>query len=166
MQRRRERQSSGKWYPIPNFSSLFLPVPLSLFRYCSKSRGPDGPSKPRKGAECKCGRLLRLIPFLPFVLEWTKLYRGLRVGWGLPCYILCLTTGFVVPATALVRGILSSLVPPSMTPHGTAQTADSQIFLCPENIWYIEFVCFGSWMVVSLGADFRWYEICTAKWLG
>ncbi len=43
----------------------------------------------------------------------------------LPCFILCLTTGSVVPADVLVRGILSSsFVPPPRTPHGTAQPAD------------------------------------------
>ncbi len=49
-------------------------------------------------------------------------YRGGTVNTFL--VFLCLTTVSEVPANVLVRGILSSLVPPPRTPHGTAQPAD------------------------------------------
>jgi hypothetical protein len=51
------------------------------------------------------------LPFLLFVLSCNKMVPGWGLGQGLghlPCFILCLTTGSVVPADVLVRGILSS----------------------------------------------------------
>ncbi len=48
-----QKREAKQWkmvYPFYIFILFFFPCPLALFRLCSTSRRPDGPSKQRKGA--------------------------------------------------------------------------------------------------------------------